>query len=45
MTWPESQHLGLDAGRSAGYPSATLVDAETIDILYEGSRAQMTFQR
>jgi sialidase-1 len=45
MTWPESQHLVLDAGRSAGYPSATLVDAETIGILYEGSRAQMTFQR
>jgi sialidase-1 len=44
-TWPETQQLRLDSGHSSGYPSATMVDADTIGILYEGSRAQMTFQR
>ena len=37
--------LLLDEGQSAGYPSVTMVDEQTVGILYEGSRAQMTFQR
>ncbi len=44
-TWPEAQHLLLDAGISAGYSCLTQIDRETIGILYEGSRAHMTFQK
>ena len=45
MTWPTSRHLLLDEGRSAGYPGLTMLDEETIGVFYEGSRANMTFQR
>jgi len=44
-TWPEAMHLLLDEGISAGYSCLTRVDGETVGILYEGSRAHMTFQR
>ena len=44
-TWPEARWLLLDEGRSAGYSCLTMVDAETVGILYEGSRAHLTFQR
>lgn len=37
--------LVLDEGPFAGYSCLTMIDADTIGILYEGSRAHMTFQR
>ena len=44
-TWPgESQQL-LDEWRGAGYSCMSMIDAGTVGILYEGSRAHMTFQR
>jgi sialidase-1 len=45
MSWPEQHHLLLDAGSLAGYPSMALIDRETLGVLYEGSRADLTFQR
>jgi len=44
-TWPEANQLLLDEGNSAGYSCLTMIDEETIGILYEGSRAHLTFQR
>ena len=44
-TWPEASQLLLDEGRSAGYPSLAMIDEETVGILFEGSRAQLTFMR
>jgi len=43
-TWPEENWLLLDEGRSYGYSCLTSVDENTIGILYEGSRAHMTFE-
>ncbi|MED5286022.1 MAG: sialidase family protein, partial [Planctomycetota bacterium] len=37
--------LLLDEGRSAGYSCMSMIDNETVGILYEGSQAHMTFQR
>ena len=45
LTWPENYWIELDEGRSAGYSCLTSIDENTIGILYEGSQAQMTFQR
>ncbi|MDD2600436.1 MAG: sialidase family protein, partial [Kiritimatiellae bacterium] len=45
VTWPAEHHLLLDGGRSAGYPSMAMIDSETLGVLYEGSRAHLTFQR
>lgn len=42
-TWPEKYWILLD--EKAGYSSLTSVDNETIGILYEGSQAQITFQK
>lgn len=44
-TWPEKYWMELDEGRGAGYSCITTIDENTIGILYEGSRAQMTFQK
>jgi sialidase-1 len=44
-TWPREQRLLLDSGISAGYSCLTMIDSETIGILYEGSGAQLVFQR
>ncbi|MAG55340.1 MAG: hypothetical protein CMJ83_03530 [Planctomycetes bacterium] len=43
MTW--GRPLLLDAGYSAGYSCLTMIDAETVGILYEGSVAHLVFQR
>lgn len=43
-TWPEEYWMLLDEGRSFGYSCLTSVDENTIGILYEGSRAHMTFE-
>ena len=45
LTWPENSQLLLDAWGSAGYSCLSMIDDETVGILYEGSRAHMTFQR
>ena len=44
-SWPASHHLLLDEGRGAGYPSLTRIDAGRVGIVYEGSQAQLVFQR
>ena len=44
-TWPEASQLLLDEGRSAGYSSVTMIDEETVGLLFEGSRAHLTFMR
>jgi sialidase-1 len=43
--WPVARQVLLDAGTLAGYSCMTMIDASTVGILYEGSRAQLTFQR
>ena len=45
LTWPKQHRLLLDENRSAGYSCMTMIDDQTVGILYEGSQAQMTFQR
>ena len=44
-TWPEEYWIELDEGSAAGYSCLTSIDDDTIGILYEGSQAQMTFQK
>ncbi len=45
LTWPERYWLLLDAGKGRGYSCLTSIDEHTIGILYEGSQADMTFQK
>ena len=45
LTWPSIFWIELDEGRAAGYSCITSIDKNTIGILYEGSQAQMTFQK
>ncbi len=44
MTWPQKYWLLLDEGHGRGYSCLTSIDERHIGILYEGSRADMTFQ-
>lgn len=44
-TWPEQYRLLLDEGRGRGYPSLSRVDDEHIGIVYEGSQADVVFER
>ena len=44
-TWPEKYWIELDEGRGSGYSCITSIDNDYIGILYEGSQAQMTFQK
>lgn len=44
LTWPEDYQLMLDEGEGWGYTCLTMIDRETIGILYESSAAHMTFQ-
>jgi sialidase-1 len=45
LTWPASHRLLLDEFRGAGYPSLTRVDEQHIGIVYEGSQAQLVFEK
>jgi len=45
LTWPKEHRLLLDEGNGRGYSCMTMIDEETVGILYEGSQAHMTFQR
>lgn len=44
-SWPKERRVLLDEERSAGYSCMSMIDDEHVGILYEGSRAHMTFQR
>ena len=44
-TWPEEHQVLLDDGVGRGYSCMTSIDEETIGILYEGSQADLVFQR
>jgi sialidase-1 len=44
-TWPEKYRLLLDEGRGNGYSCLTGVDNDHIGILYEGSQADLVFQK
>ena len=44
MTWKEVNQLLLDEDEGWGYSCLTMIDAETVGILYESSVAQITFQ-
>lgn len=44
-SWPDQFRLLLDQETSAGYSCLTMIDENTIGILYEGSQAHMAFQR
>ena len=45
LTWPQQYRLLLDEGLGRGYSCMTMIDKTTIGILYEGSQADLTFQR
>jgi sialidase-1 len=44
-TWPEEYHLLLDEGRGRGYPSISRVDDGHVGIVYEGSQADLVFEK
>lgn len=44
-TWPEEYWMLLDENKGRGYSCLTSIDEQTIGILYEGSQADMTFQK
>lgn len=45
MSWPVKHHLLLDEQNGFGYSCMSMIDSDTVGILYEGSQAHMTFQR
>lgn len=45
MTWPRSHHLLLDDGRGNGYPCLARIDDDHVGIVYEGSQADLVFER
>lgn len=44
QTWKDANQLLIDAGQGWGYSCLTMIDNETVGILYESSVAHMTFQ-
>ncbi|MDL2322545.1 exo-alpha-sialidase [Bacteroidales bacterium OttesenSCG-928-A17] len=44
VTWLENNQLLLDDGYGWGYSCLTMIDKETVGIIYEGSTAHMIFQ-
>ena len=44
LSWPEAYQVLLDEGESWGYSCLTLMDQETIGILYESCVAHLVFQ-
>jgi sialidase-1 len=44
LTFPEEYQVMLDEGEGWGYSCLTMIDKETVGILYEGSTAHMVFQ-
>lgn len=45
MNWPSKYQINLDEEQGWGYSCLTQIDDKTIGILYEGSTAQMVFQK
>lgn len=45
MNWPAKHQLLLDEQPGRGYSCLSMIDSETVGILYEGSQSDMTFQR
>ena len=45
ISWPEKYWYLLDAGRGRGYPSMTRIDEKHVGILYEGSQADLVFEK
>ena len=45
LTWPEEYHHLLDEGRGRGYPSISRIDERHVGIVYEGSQADLVFER
>lgn len=43
-TWPAENQVLLDGGDGWGYSCLTMIDPETVGILYESSQAHITFQ-
>jgi sialidase-1 len=44
-TWPKEYWILLDEGKGRGYSCITSIDNNTIGIVYEGSRADLIFQK
>jgi len=44
-TWPKKDHLLLDEGKGRGYPSLSRVDDQHVGIVYEGSQADVVFEK
>lgn len=44
LTFPVANQVMLDEGEGWGYSCLTMIDPETVGILYEGSTAHMVFQ-
>jgi sialidase-1 len=45
LTWPQEHHLLLDEGLGRGYPSISRIDDDYVGIVYEGSQADLVFER
>jgi len=45
LTWPSKYHLLLDQRQGRGYPSMTRIDDQHIGIVYEGSQANLVFEK
>ena len=45
MTWPKKYHRLLDEGLGNGYPSMTQIDNHYIGIVYEGSQANLVYEK
>ncbi len=45
ITWPQEYWLLLDEGSGRGYSCLTKIDEETVGILYEGSQADLIFEK
>ena len=43
-TWLENDSILLDEGHGWGYSCLSMIDRETVGILYESSTGHMTFQ-
>lgn len=44
-TWPGKNHLLLDEGRGRGYPSLSRIGEDHVGIVYEGSQADVVFEK
>lgn len=45
QSWPVEKQLLLDEEQGAGYSCMTMIDRDTVGIIYEGSTSKLVFQR